>query len=93
MEEIICNNCGPVNDYIVERKANNDVATCSRCGRYIKNIPRAVPMLYVGKYKGIPISEIEDMNYLKWALKEMKLTAAIRTAMTKRISEFENLAR
>lgn len=37
--------------------------------------------------------DIEDMGYLKWALKEMKLTANMRTAIQKRISEFENLAR
>lgn len=93
MEEVVCRNCGSVNDYITERKANNDVAYCNGCGKYIKNIPRNEPMFYVGKYKNVPISIIEDMPYLKWALREMKLASSIRNAIEKRISNFENLAR
>lgn len=93
MEEVVCKNCGSVNDYRTERKSNNDVAYCNGCGKYIKNIPRNEPMFYVGKYKNIPISAIEDMGYLKWALKEMRLTANIRSAIEKRISIFENQAR
>lgn len=93
MEDIICNKCGLVNDYRTERKANNDVAYCNGCDSYIKNIPRDVPKLYIGKYKDIPISEIENMGYLKWALKELRLTGTVKAAIEKRISEFENLAR
>lgn len=93
MEDIVCTHCGLINDFRVERKANNDVAYCNGCDRYIKNIPHSEPAFYIGKYKGTPIKDIEDMGYLKWALKEMKLTANMRTAIQKRISEFENLAR
>ena len=93
MEDVICTKCGLVNDYVVQLKANNQVAYCNGCGAYIKNIPHAEPTFYVGKYKLKPVSQIEDMGYLKWALKEMKLSHHMRSAIEKRISEFENLAR
>lgn len=93
MQSVTCLKCGLVDDYKTERKANNDVAYCNGCGAYIKNIPRSEPALYIGKYKNIPIKDIEDIPYLKWAIKELKLSQHVRTAIEKRISEFENLAR
>jgi hypothetical protein len=93
MEDIVCKHCGLINDYRTERKANNHCAYCNGCGEFIKNIPYAEPALYVGKYKGKPISEIEDIGYLKWALKELGLTRPVREAIEKRIEQFENLAR
>lgn len=93
MADIICTKCGSVNDYRTERKANNDVAYCNGCDAYIKNIPRSEPTLYFGKYKDKKVSEIEDINYLRWVLKETKPSAHLRTAIETRISQFENLAR
>lgn len=68
MEDIICKQCGSVNDYTVERKANNDVATC-QCGAFIKNIPYQAPALYFGKHKGKAIKDYQtpdEVNYLHW---------------------------
>jgi len=93
MEELICPKCGPTTEYYTELKSNNNVARCLKCDSFIKNLPHAEPTFYVGKYKGKKISEIEDIGYLKWALKEMKLSANMRSAIEKRISSFENLAR
>lgn len=93
MEELICPKCGPTTNYYTELKSNNNVARCLDCDSFIKNIPHSEPTFYVGRYKGKKIAEIEDMSYLKWALKEMKLSANMRNAIEKRISQFENLAR
>jgi hypothetical protein len=93
MEQIICRKCGAVDEYYTELKANNNVASCLKCGAFIKNIPYEQPKFYVGKYKGKPISEIDDMGYLKWALKEMKMTTNMRTAIEKQISSFEFLSK
>ena len=93
MEELTCPNCGPTTEYYTELKSNNNVARCMKCDAFIKNLPHAEPIFYVGKYKGQNISEIEDMGYLKWALKEMKLSANMRTALQRQIDRFENLAK
>lgn len=93
MEELICPNCGPTEDYRTEKKSGQNTAWCNKCSAYIKNIPQGEPAFYVGKYKGKLVSEIEDMPYLKWALKEMRLSKNIRTAIEQQISRFENLSR
>jgi hypothetical protein len=93
MEQIKCNKCGAVDKFYTEVKANNNVARCSECDAFIKNIPYEQPKFYVGKYKDKLISEIEDMNYLKWALKEMKLSKSMTEAISNRISHFEYLAK
>lgn len=68
MEDIVCKSCGTINEYTVERKANNDVATCKACGHFIKNIPYQKPMFYFGKYAGKPIEEFsgKEIEYLYW---------------------------
>ena len=93
METIICPKCGAIDLFYTEVKSNNNVARCSNCDAFIKNLPYEQPKFYVGKYKGKLISEIEDMSYLKWALKEMKLSKSMRDAISNRISLFEFLAK
>ena len=91
--EIKCLKCGAENKYHVIEKANNKVAYCDNCDSYIKNIPHDVPKLYVGKYKGIPIDEIEDLNYLSWALETLRLTSTVKMAVMSRISHLEYLSK
>lgn len=93
MQDITCGKCGSVNDYRTENKAIQVTAFCNKCGAYIKNIPQGEPSFYVGKYKGKKVSEIEDMGYLKWALKDMRMSANMRAAIEKRISDYEFLAK
>ena len=93
METIKCPKCGAIDKYYTEVKANNNVARCSECNAFIKNIPYQEPKFYVGKYKDKSISEITDMSYLKWALKEMKLSKSMRDAISARISYYEFLAK
>lgn len=93
MEQIICNKCGAVNKYYTEVKANNNVARCTECDSFIKNIPYNEPTFYFGKYKGKKVSEVEDMQYLKWVLTGTKQSASMRTAIQKQIDKFEFLAK
>ena len=93
METIFCTKCKVESEFYTELKSNQNTARCSTCNTFIKNIPYKEPQFYVGKYKGINISEIEDMGYLKWALGAMKLSSATRNAITTRISQFEHLAK
>lgn len=71
MIEIICKSCGSIDEYRTEKKANNLVAYCTSCGKYIKNIPYSIPTLHFGKYKGTKIVDFttpEMMNYLHWVI-------------------------
>lgn len=93
METLFCNHCQKEVGFYTELKANNNVARCNDCNGFIKNIPYQEPQLYVGKYKNKPIKDIEDMGYLKWALREMKLSNNVRQAIESRIKQFEFLAK
>ena len=67
--ETVCNQCGLVNDYQVKQNGPHITAYCSNCGNYIKNLPQLLePKMYVGKYKGWNIKDIQDRQYLEWAL-------------------------
>lgn len=90
MEDIICKQCGSINDYKVERKAHNDVATCNGCGAFIKNIPYAEPALYFGKFKGKPIKDFvtpDEIRYLYW----VRNNPDIWTKLTVRVQQAINL--
>jgi hypothetical protein len=84
-KDIVCTKCGLVNDYRTEMKANNKVAYCNGCDSFITNIPYQQPMLYVGKYKGVPISSIHDASYLEWAVNTLKLSEHVRAAINTQI--------
>lgn len=92
-KDIVCQSCGLINDYAVHEKANNHCAFCNGCGRFIKNIPYKEPSFYVGKYKGRPINTIDDVSYLEWAQRTMKLSAQLRDAINYQLDYLQNLAR
>ncbi len=64
-------------------------AICNGCGKHIKFLPTKEPALYVGKYKGKPIKEIDDLDYLQWALNTLKLSESIFKAVSDRIRSLE----
>ena len=94
MEDIICTNCGNINDYRVEEKANNHVAFCNGCGKFIKNIPHSEkpPQFYFGKYKGKLISDFstpEELQYLDWALNNINMSVSLAKAVTTQLDKYE----
>jgi len=69
MEDVICKNCGVINDCTLTNKSGQMVATCNNCGKYIKNVPYSEPALYFGKYSGKAINDYftpDEVNYLHW---------------------------
>jgi hypothetical protein len=93
-KQIVCINCGSIDDYRTEMKANNLTAYCNGCDRFITNIPYKDAQFYFGKYKGIPVANITDLSYLQWAINNIpKLSAHMRAAIHQRIYELKNLAR
>lgn len=88
-ETLFCGHCNKQVGYYTELKSNQNTAWCNECGGFIKNIPYQKPALYVGKYKGKLIEEINDLNYLQWADRTMKLNPRTRDAIRHRISQLE----
>lgn len=95
MEQLICASCGPIGtEYYTELKSNQNVARCSKCDRFIKNISYDKPKLYVGKYKDVPIEDINDTSYLVWAIKNMtSLKPKIKEALQQQLDRLEYLAK
>ena len=74
MPDIICQNCGSINDYRTVMKSNQQTAWCNGCDCFIKNLPQGKPVkLYFGKYKDRLLSSmdgVEEVQYLKWLQKQ-----------------------
>jgi hypothetical protein len=90
---ITCPKCGLVDCFYTVEKANNHVAYCGGCKAYIKNIAYQEPKFYFGKYKGHLISAIEDLQYLQWALNNIKMSESIRDAVRNQINTLHELLR
>jgi uncharacterized protein (DUF3820 family) len=89
--QLTCPRCQTSN-YTTELKSGNLVATCEN-GHYIKNLPYSEPALYFGKYKGKKVVEIQDVDYLKWVLKNTHQGKHVRYAIQKQIDSIEFLAK
>jgi hypothetical protein len=84
---IVCKHCGLVNDYKTRQNGKHLEAICNGCDKHIKFLPQAEPMLYIGKYKGIPIKDIEDLNYLQWVVGTLRMSESVRDAVQARIRQ------
>ena len=93
--DIICKNCGGVNDYRIEKKANNQCAFCNGCEAFIKNIPYAPnTIIYFGKYKGKDINELTDVPYMEWMYQNVdRLKEHQKQALNNRINLLKNQGR
>lgn len=93
--DIVCNNCGSINDYRTEKKANNNCAFCNSCDRFIKNVPSDdKPKFHFGKYKDTFIEDCNDMQYLIWARDNLNnLKGRYRTALIDRINSLSQMLR
>jgi hypothetical protein len=90
---LTCRKCGISDSIDVIEKSGHHIAYCARCNAYIKHLPTQEPQFYFGKYKGCKIAEVEDIQYLQWALKALKLGASVRVAITTRIKTLSLIQR
>ena len=94
METIKCPNCGALDKFYTELKANNNVARCTECDTFIKNIPYQTDQkFYFGKYNGKKVNEIEDLPYLEWVLKNVKPAETMRKAVQTQINRLNYLGK
>lgn len=89
---LTCKRCGS-NSYTTEMKLKNFTASCSKCGAYIKNIPYDPPKMHFGKYKDYLIEDIDDLEYLEWCMRTLKLTKRIKDSMRNQIESLKLLMR
>lgn len=89
MEMLYCKNCDrKVLPYTI-LKGNNNVARCTNCNTHLGNIGYAEPALHFGKYKGTLIKDVEDVDYLQWVLRKVKISPRLRNAINERIKTFQ----
>lgn len=86
MEEIQCKACYS-KEYITEKSGQHIKAVCAKCGTYIKFLPQNNPIerMPFGKFKDLPIKEIEDKKYLVWALENCRIKGSLKIAIENRI--------
>lgn len=82
----------------IPREMNQEADDLSKGHLAKNNVPVATrgetsDVLTFGKYKGKLLSEIEDIQYLKWALGAVNLKPPQKAAFQKRITEYEHLAK
>ena len=89
--DVVCKNCGSINDYTIIVKAHNQCAYCNGCEKYIKNIPYADDIkIYFGKYKGKRIKEILDIGYLNWIIQNIDLKEGLKKEVLNQLNRLRN---
>lgn len=67
MVDVVCKNCGLVNDYTTTEAGPHIKAVCNGCDKYIKMLPQAKEtVLYFGKYKGRSLESLKEKEELSW---------------------------
>jgi len=91
MEEIICKNCGLINDYTSKQNGPHIEARCNGCGKHIKFLPQSTePVIYFGKYSQSRICDITDLNYLEWLISKCTtLKPKLKEAAKKQIDKLK----
>jgi transcription initiation factor TFIIIB Brf1 subunit/transcription initiation factor TFIIB len=98
MKTLFCKHCHKEVSFIVEKKLNNNVAFCTNCGCFIKNVPNSFLGIYTtgntfpfGKYKGTKIKDCEDAKYMHWFIDNVELNDSLKIEIFERISELKSI--
>lgn len=84
METIICKKCGSTAYTLTETVLHN-TAFCANCGAYIKHVAKEKPTFHFGKYNGQAVDSVNDILYMEWVLKKVRLSARMRKAVAERV--------
>lgn len=84
--QIICQNCGNVDDYSVKQAGPHQSAYCNECDAFIKHLPQNNPVSVMpfGKYKGRELKSLKDdeeVRYLQWFIQMPDLKPRIKEAI------------
>ena len=91
MSKLFCKSCNKQVDFEIIIKANNHMALCWECGRFIKNVAHSTAdsIFYFGKYSGTKVNECHDLGYLQWIVKNVKLKEKMKDDINERIRTLE----
>lgn len=88
--DVICQNCGSVNDYRTVMRANQNTAWCNGCDKYIKNVSQGKPpTLFFGKYKDRIIATMlhkDEVEYLRWLVAQPFCKNLLRSQITNHLN-------
>lgn len=94
MDDIVCRQCGTLNDYHVIEKGVQHTAFCNSCGAYIKNIPYATKLcLYFGRYKEVDLNDFntpDHISYLRWCKNTPDLWVKLKPKIKDKINSLLN---
>lgn len=89
---MICKKCGCEGIFRTEQKGVHLVAYCGRCDAYIQNLPTEAPKFYFGKYKDKYVSDVDDLGYLEWYLRDIKkITSRMKSAIEEQVRKLKLL--
>ena len=89
-KNVVCHNCGLINDYNITVKNSQQVCKCNGCDTYLGNKPRTDVVLRdmslpFGKHKGKLVFEIDDNNYLLWLLNNTNISGSLKRSIELRV--------
>lgn len=89
-EDVVCHQCGSINDFIITKPSIHYKATC-RCGAYITNISENKPSyFFFGKYKDRSVKSMhtnEEIQYLQWGINQNIFKGKLKKDVMERLSE------
>ena len=90
MQEIICQRCGSIDDYTIQKSGPHNSAYCNGCGYYIKHIQQnnEIKIIPFGKYKGREIKTMlseEEVKYLQWFVAMPDLRDNVKASINKHL--------
>lgn len=89
--DIVCRNCGSINDYHTETSGPHLKAVCNGCNNYIQFLPQGFTgdtVMFYGKYKGHPLKNIPP-QYLIWLYENTKVSGSLRTYIETNLTKFK----
>lgn len=88
--DILCQQCGLVNDFTECQAGPHRSAYCNKCGNFIKHLKQSeIVFIYFGKYQGRELSSMkssEELTYLNWLTLAPNLKKSLKAAIDKHLS-------
>ncbi len=89
--KLYCKYCSVEREIEIRISGKAHTAYCTHCCNYLKNISYDVPRLYIGKYKGKAIEDIDDKQYLMWFILNINnIKPAQKEAIEKQLQKLKS---
>lgn len=88
--DVICKNCGSINDYHTEISGPHLKAVCNGCDKYIQFLAQGFTpetIMFYGKYKGRALKNIPH-QYFVWLYENTKVAGSLRIYIESNLNNF-----